>query len=50
VTWDDLAGMKLIGVRRSSGNRSLIDQAFEKMAGSRTGFMKFDTCQRHWGW
>ncbi|EPW3921495.1 MULTISPECIES: LysR family transcriptional regulator [Enterobacter] len=32
VTWDDLAGMKLIGVRRSSGNRSLIDQAFEKMA------------------
>jgi len=29
VTWEDLAGLRLIGVRRSSGNRSLIDQALE---------------------
>ncbi|QHM73801.1 LysR family transcriptional regulator [Mixta intestinalis] len=29
VLWEDLAGLRLIGVRRSSGNRSLIDQALE---------------------
>lgn len=31
VTWEDLANLKLIGVRRSSGNRSLIDQALENV-------------------
>lgn len=32
VMWDDLAGLRLIGVRRSSGNRSLIDEALESVA------------------
>lgn len=27
--WEDLAGLKLIGVRKSSGNLILIDQALE---------------------
>ncbi len=30
VMWEDLAGLKLIGVRKSSGNRYLIDQALER--------------------
>ena len=29
VMWEDLAGLRLIGVRKSSGNRLLIDQALE---------------------
>ena len=31
VLWEDLADIRLIGVRRSSGNRSLIDQALENV-------------------
>ena len=31
ILWEDLANFRLIGVRRSSGNRSLIDQALENM-------------------
>lgn len=38
VQWEDLNCLKLIGVRRSSGNRSLIDQALESVGGKPNWF------------